>query len=91
MGILEPKEGKLYPVDPKIIDLCLIPGLAFDLEGHRIGFGAGYYDRFLPLLKPGTPKMALAFDFQISPKPLPHEAHDVKLDFICTEKKVYTL
>ena len=91
MGILEPKEGKLYPVDPKIIDLCLIPGLAFDLEGHRIGFGAGYYDRFLPLLKPGTPKMALAFDFQISPQTLPHEAHDVKLDFICTEKKVYTL
>jgi len=35
--------------------------------------------------------MALAFDFQISLKPLPHEAHDVKLDFICTEKKVYTL
>jgi 5-formyltetrahydrofolate cyclo-ligase len=89
MGILEPKEGKLMEVDPKVIDLCLIPGLAFDLMGHRIGFGAGYYDRFLPLLRPDTPKVALAYELQISQEPLPSEYFDVLMDYICTEKGLY--
>jgi len=89
MGILEPKEGKLNPVDPKIIELALVPGVAFDLWGHRIGFGAGYYDRFLPELKPGTTKIALAHEVQISSTPLPAENYDVLMDYICTEKDLY--
>lgn len=91
MGILEPKEGKMFEVDPSSIDLCLIPGLAFDLQGHRIGFGAGYYDRFLPLLNPTTPKMALAHEIQISSETLPVDPHDVLMDYICTEKKIYKI
>lgn len=89
LGILEPKEGKLNPADPKMIQLALIPGVAFDLWGHRIGFGAGYYDRFLPLLNPHTPKVALAHEIQISSTPLPTDQYDVKMDYICTEKGLY--
>jgi 5-formyltetrahydrofolate cyclo-ligase len=89
MGILEPKAEKLNPVDPKIIQLALIPGVAFDLWGHRIGFGAGYYDRFLPLLKPETPKVALAHGVQVSSDPLPAEPYDIRMDYICTEKGLY--
>lgn len=91
MGILEPKEGKLHPVDPKIIDLVLIPGVAFDLSGHRLGFGAGYYDRFLPQLKPSTPKIALAHQVQISNTALPHDHYDVPMDYICTEKNFFNV
>jgi len=89
MGILEPKEGKLNPADPKMIQLALIPGVAFDLWGHRIGFGAGYYDRFLPKLEPSTPKIALAHEIQISSTPLPADHYDVLMDYICTENDLY--
>ncbi|MGI6224777.1 MAG: 5-formyltetrahydrofolate cyclo-ligase [Peptococcales bacterium] len=89
MGILEPKDGKLHPVDPTIIQLALIPGVAFDLKGHRIGFGAGYYDRFLPKLASLTPKIALAHEIQISPEPIPSDEYDILMDYICTEKKLY--
>lgn len=89
MGILEPKEGRLRPVNPEIIQLVLVPGVAFDLSGHRIGFGAGYYDRFLPKLTPGTPKIALAYEIQLSPITLPADQYDMKMDYICTEKKLY--
>ena len=50
-GIIEP-EGE--PVDEKLIDAVLVPGLVFDFQGYRLGYGAGYYDRFLPLLRPDT-------------------------------------
>ncbi|NLT96177.1 MAG: 5-formyltetrahydrofolate cyclo-ligase [Clostridia bacterium] len=89
MGIMEPKDGKLNPVDPKKIELALIPGVAFDLKGRRIGFGAGYYDRFLPLLKPDTPKVALAHEIQVSSTPLPDDEYDIRMDYICTEKGLY--
>lgn len=91
LGILELPEDKQIAIDPSLIDLCLIPGLSFDLEGHRLGFGKGYYDRFLPLLKATSPKIALAFECQISPEPLPYEDHDFTLDMICTEKKLYEI
>jgi len=89
MGILEPKKGKLKKIEPGSIDLCLIPGVAFDLSGHRIGFGAGYYDRFLPLLNPAAPKVALAFEIQISQDILPCDSYDVLMNYICTEKGLY--
>lgn len=89
MGILEPREGKLNPIGPGIIQLALIPGVAFDLWGHRIGFGAGYYDRFLPKLKPETPKIALTHELQISPTPIPSDKYDVLMDYICSEKELY--
>ena len=86
MGILEPISDKLREVDPQSIDLCLVPGIAFDYYGNRIGFGAGYYDRFLPLLKPTAPKVALAHSFQLTVSPLPTNPNDIPVDFIITEK-----
>jgi 5-formyltetrahydrofolate cyclo-ligase len=86
-GIMEPKEECIRPVDPKIIDLILIPGVAFDVRGNRLGYGAGYYDRFLMRLNDDAVKIALAYEMQILENVYP-EKHDVPIDFIITEKRV---
>ncbi|SMB96692.1 5-formyltetrahydrofolate cyclo-ligase [Desulfonispora thiosulfatigenes DSM 11270] len=91
LGILELPPNKQISINPALIDLCLIPGIAFDLQGHRLGFGKGYYDRFLPLLKSSTPKIGLAFDCQISNNALPFDKHDFRMNKLCTEKMLYTI
>lgn len=68
-------------IDPAQIDCVIVPGLAFDISGGRLGLGGGYYDRFLP--KTNAKKIALAYDFQIVDH-LPTEAHDAKVDYILT-------
>ena len=83
-NILEPIE--LLKVDFKNISLIIIPGIAFDRKGHRIGYGYGYYDKFLRKI-PKASKIGIAFDFQIVEK-IPNEKHDVPLDIIVTEKEV---
>ena len=83
-GILEPIETMKTAY--KNIDLVLVPGIAFEKEGHRIGYGFGYYDKFLKKV-PKAIKIGLAFDFQVVDK-IPREMHDVPVDMIVTEKKV---
>lgn len=83
-GILEPIEA--MNIAHKNIDLVLVPGIAFDSEGHRIGYGFGYYDRFLAKV-PKAIKIGLAFDFQVVDK-IPSEAHDVPIDLVVTEERV---
>ena len=83
-GILEPIEA--MKIAYKNIDLILVPGIAFDMEGHRIGYGFGYYDKLLAKV-PKAVKIGLAFDFQVVDK-IPSEAHDVSVDFIVTEERV---
>lgn len=83
-GILEPIE--IMKIAYKNIDLVLVPGIAFDREGNRIGYGFGHYDRFLAKV-PKAIKIGLAFDFQIVDH-IPKETHDVAVDFIVTEKEV---
>ena len=83
-GILEPIEA--MKIAYKNIDLVLVPGIAFDNEGHRIGYGFGYYDKFLKKV-PKAVKIGLCFDFQIVDK-IPHEEHDVAVDFVITEARV---
>ncbi|EPY2271547.1 5-formyltetrahydrofolate cyclo-ligase [Clostridium sporogenes] len=78
--ILEPKNFENI-VDPKKIDLAILPGLAFDNKGGRLGYGGGFYDRFIPKLKKGVPKIALAYDFQIL-KEVPKDVHDILVDEI---------
>jgi 5-formyltetrahydrofolate cyclo-ligase len=77
-GILEPCEV-LDPAHPEEIDLILVPGLAFDQTGHRIGYGRGFYDSLLKSTK-GL-KVGLAFEEQIVEE-IPAEPHDIPLDLI---------
>jgi len=86
-GILEPKNNNLESANPLDLDLIIVPGLAFDLECYRLGYGAGYYDRFLNPLKNKVFTTGVAFDMQIVKK-LPRESHDVPLDCIVTEKRI---
>jgi 5-formyltetrahydrofolate cyclo-ligase len=68
-----------YKGDP---DLILVPGLAFDSSNNRIGYGAGYYDKFLAE-KSSARKIGICYDFQVKGQ-LPIEPHDIKMDFIIT-------
>lgn len=83
-GLWEPDPARCPETDPAALDLILVPGLAFDREGHRLGFGAGHYDRFLSALH--APKVALAFSLQLL-QAVPHSARDVPVDWIVTESE----
>jgi len=73
-------------VPREAIDFVLVPGVAFDLEGRRLGYGGGYYDRLLPLLSPRAARIAGAFDMQIV-ELVPAAPHDVRIDAIVTESR----
>ncbi|NLK43817.1 MAG: 5-formyltetrahydrofolate cyclo-ligase [Tissierellia bacterium] len=85
--ILTPKEEFIRFVDPSTIDLILMPGVVFAKDGYRIGYGGGYYDRFLSKLDKKVMKIALAFDLQIVDT-VPTESFDIPVDIIITEKRV---
>ena len=84
-GILEPK--KINIVDNKKLDLVIMPGVAFDRSGNRLGYGLAYYDRFLKKLSPSTMIVALAYSFQVV-QALPFEEHDQKVNLIITENEI---
>ena len=84
-GLFEPKVEEVELVLPVDIDLLILPGMAFTADGDRLGYGGGYYDRFLPNYKGEL--LALAFDFQVIPF-VPVEDHDVSVDLIVTEERV---
>ena len=88
-GILEPRQDSCKRAKASDVDLVIVPGSVFAENGDRIGYGAGYYDRFLGKLKNGTKKIALAFDLQIIDS-VPSNNKDVKLDYIVTETRVIT-
>tara|TARA_Y100001934_G_C12164717_1_gene683680 strand:- start:112 stop:654 length:543 start_codon:yes stop_codon:yes gene_type:complete len=73
-GTWEPVKGELYN---KSIELIICPGLAFDSKGGRLGYGGGYYDRFLKL-HPEAQTLALCYPFMLLPK-IPTEAHDIPI------------
>ena len=85
-GILEPTVIKT--ANESDIDAVLVPGLAFDKSGGRMGFGKGYYDRLLE--KTSATKIALCYEFQLSDK-IPTEPHDVPMDIIITEDRIYAI
>jgi len=74
----------LPALDP--IDVALVPGLGFSETGARLGYGAGYYDRWFAS-HPNTTKVAFCFECQVLPF-VPTESHDVSMDFIITEQSV---
>jgi len=86
-GISEPDAGKCKIVPMDRIDIAIIPGLAFDEKGGRIGSGTGYYDRLIPRLAITTRKVALTFEEQIIPQ-VPMESHDKHVDIIITDKRI---
>lgn len=86
-GILEPRQLYTWLVALTQLELVLVPGVAFDLRGVRLGFGVGCYDRLLGELPQGIPTVGLAFDFQVIPR-LPRQPHDIALDAIVMESRV---
>ncbi len=86
-NILEPKERFLRPVSPEEIDLVIVPGVAFDEKGNRLGYGMGFYDRFLRSVKKDTPVIGLAYEFQIIEK-IPVDDTDVTVDKVVTEERI---
>lgn len=78
MGISEP-DGDCPEVSPSEIDLAIVPGVAFDRAGNRLGKGKGFYDRLLPCLK--CPVIGLAFSWQMTGH-IPSEEHDAPLSLV---------
>ncbi|MCG9479316.1 MAG: 5-formyltetrahydrofolate cyclo-ligase [Actinomycetia bacterium] len=85
-GIMEPIEEKCRAANPRDIDMVIVPGVAFDLELNRLGYGGGYYDKLLATLGKRVKKIALCFDIQIISR-VPAEEHDVKVDGLITESR----
>jgi len=75
-------------VDPEDVDLVLVPGLAFDERGYRLGFGKGFYDRLLPQLSRAA-RVGVGFDFQLLAE-VPHEDHDVPLSHFVSDARSLT-
>lgn len=90
-GILEPTAERitLATIDPAKIDAVLVPGSVFDPAGGRLGYGGGYYDRFLTRDAPQARRIGLAYAVQLVEQ-VPMEAHDQYMDMIITEQQVYT-
>ena len=86
-GILEPDPKKCNAVPIECIDIAIIPGIAYDEKGGRIGTGEGYYDRLIPELAVTTRKVALSLEDQIVPL-VPMESHDRYVDIVISEKRV---
>ena len=71
-----------------IVDVCLVPGVGFDLNGNRLGRGKGFYDKLLPKLN--CTKIGIAFECQLVEN-LPVEPHDAKVNLVITEKRLIRL
>jgi 5-formyltetrahydrofolate cyclo-ligase len=84
-GIMEPDSSVLKLLDPSEIDLAVIPGVAFDYGKNRIGYGAGYYDRFLHKLRADCLKVSAAFGLQLVDA-IPADRYDVPVDMVVTEE-----
>ena len=87
MGVLEPKLDKFRFVDPSEIDFFVVPGLAFDIARNRLGYGAGFHDSVLRLLRKDCETVAVAFDFQVFDK-IPIKVYDVAVKKIVTESRI---
>lgn len=86
LGIPEPRTA-CASVAPAEVDFVLVPGVAFDAEGRRLGYGGGFYDRLLPLLRPDAVLVAGAFDEQLV-EAVPAAGHDVRVPLVVTPTRV---
>jgi 5-formyltetrahydrofolate cyclo-ligase len=92
-GILEPPKqrwGELgKEISPEQIDCIMVPGVAFDRNGGRLGNGAGYYDRLLKNVRADVRLIGACFESQLVERVV-MDAHDVSIDYVITEKNLYT-
>ncbi len=90
--ILEPKTGLRWlpakQIDAARLDLIMVPGVAFDRQGARLGHGRGYYDKLLSRVRPEAALVGVAFECQIFPE-IPTLPHDVSMDTVITERGIY--
>jgi 5-formyltetrahydrofolate cyclo-ligase len=84
-GIREP-DTRCAPVAPDAVDWVLVPGVAFDRECRRLGYGGGYYDRLLPSIAASAPRIAGAFELQVVDR-VPATQHDLGVDAVVTEER----
>lgn len=88
-GIREPRLDRCDPADPRAVGFVLVPGVAFDARGGRLGYGAGFYDRLLSGgVSPQAWLVAGAFETQ-TVEEVPMDEHDVPVDMVVTEKGIY--
>jgi 5-formyltetrahydrofolate cyclo-ligase len=86
-GIFEPNPQRCREVPMECIDIAIIPGVAVDEKGGRLGAGDGTYDRLIPQLPITTRKVSLALEDQVVPQ-IPTESHDKHVDIIITDKRI---
>ncbi len=86
VSIQQPINGTVVPL--ALIDMIVVPGLAFDRHGYRVGRGRGFYDRFLSQNDFQGVRCALCFHEQLQSEPLPCEPHDLPMDLIVTDQEV---
>ena len=88
-SIPEPDPDSAVLLDPHEIDVVILPGSVFDHNGGRLGYGGGFYDRFLANRAPAAFRVGLAFSLQVVDKCLPLASHDQSLDCLVTEEKCF--
>lgn len=88
-GIREPKEDCCPKIDVHDIDVVIVPAVAYDKDCYRLGYGGGFYDRFLNELRDDAITVGIAFDLQIF-ESVPKEDHDAQLNYIITQSQILT-
>ena len=88
-NIREPKPEYSPAIDIKDLDVVIVPAVAYDKNCYRLGYGGGFYDRFLENLREDAVTVGIAFDLQIFDE-IPKESHDAQLDYIVTESTILT-
>lgn len=86
-NIREPKPNCSTEINIKDIDVVIVPAVAYDINGFRLGYGGGFYDRFLENIREDAVTIGIAFDLQIFNE-VPKEPHDAQLDYIITESRI---
>ena len=86
-NIREPKPDCSPEINIKDIDVVIVPAVAYDINGFRLGYGGGFYDRFLENIREDAVTIGVAFDLQIFNE-VPKEPHDAQLDYIITESRI---
>lgn len=87
-GIREPKQDPYNELNVEDLDVIIVPAVAYDKECYRLGYGGGFYDRFIQRLRDDAITIGIAFDLQVFDS-IPKESHDAQLNYIITENNIY--